>query len=54
MKRYHVQNAMNWPEAVLLTDFTFPWEDRPTPKTEFRAMHDEEMFRFRFDCVPRG
>ena len=51
MKRYHVQNATNWPEAELLTDFTFPWEDRPAPKTEFRAMHDGEVFRFRFDCV---
>lgn len=51
MKRYHVQKATNWPEADLLTDFTFPWEDRPAPKTEFRAMHDGEVFRFRFDCV---
>jgi hypothetical protein len=51
MKRYHVQNATNWSAADLLTDFTFPWEDRPAPKTAFRAMHDYELFRFRFDCV---
>jgi hypothetical protein len=51
MKRYYVKKATNWSEADLLTDFTFPWEDRPAPKTEFRAMHDGEVFRFRFDCV---
>ena len=51
MKRYHVQNAMNWSEADLLTDFTFPWEDRTAPPTDFRAMHDGERFHFRFDCV---
>ncbi|MFM7605806.1 MAG: carbohydrate-binding family 9-like protein [Prosthecobacter sp.] len=51
MKRYLVRNAARWSEADPLTDFIFPWEDRPAPKTEFRAMHDDAVLRFRFDCV---
>ena len=51
MKRYLVQNTARWSDAEQLMDFTFPWEDRPAPKTEFRALHDGEMFRFCFECV---
>lgn len=37
--------------AEPLTDFTFPWEERPAPLTEFRALWDDTHFHFRFDCV---
>lgn len=42
---------MDWPAAELLTDFTFPWEARIAPLSEFRALWDETHFHFRFDCV---
>ena len=51
MKHYHVHKTSNANEAALLTDFTFPWEDRVAPWTEFRAWHDEVRLFFRFDCV---
>lgn len=38
-------------KAALLTDFAFAWEDRPSPRTEFRALWDNEHLHFRFDCV---
>ena len=54
MKRYLVQHApkstLDWSKAVPLTDFTFAWEQRPAPWTEFRALHDGERFWFRFEC----
>mgnify|MGYP001813666977 CR=1 FL=1 len=30
-----------WEQAHLETGFSFPWEDRPVPRTEFRALFDE-------------
>lgn len=52
MKRYSVQKGgADWAQAGLLTDFTFAWEDRPSPRTEFRALWDDERLHFRFDCV---
>ncbi len=54
MKRYHVCRSsgsdLHWPEAEVLADFTFPWEQREAPKTEFRALWDNERLHFRFDC----
>ncbi len=54
MKRYLVQHApkstLDWSKAAPLTDFTFAWEQRPAPWTEFRALHDGESFWFRFEC----
>jgi len=41
---------LSWETAGVLTDFTFPWEDRAAPRTEFRALWNEERFHFRFDC----
>jgi hypothetical protein len=55
MKHYHVHRTTesdpNWFTAELLTDFTFPWESRTAPLTEFRALWDDERLHFRFDCV---
>lgn len=55
MKRYQVrrvsQSGLNWSDAVLLNGFSFPWESRATPFTEFRALWDDERLHFRFDCV---
>ncbi len=45
------RNAPDWERAPVLRDFRFPWENRPAPATEFRALHDGECLYFRFDCV---
>jgi len=54
MKRYQVHQSteptLDWSAADVLADFTFAWENRPAPKTEFRALWDETHFHFRFDC----
>jgi hypothetical protein len=51
MKRYSVKNAgTDWSQAEALTDFTFAWENRAAPKTEFRALWNETHLHFRFDC----
>ncbi|HCN29136.1 MAG TPA: endoxylanase [Verrucomicrobiales bacterium] len=51
MKRYIVQKTTEWAAACALTDFTLAWESRPSPKTEFRALHDPTHLHFRFDCL---
>ncbi|WP_395737120.1 carbohydrate-binding family 9-like protein [Prosthecobacter sp.] len=45
------QSGLNWSDADLLTQFTFAWEQRTAPLTEFRALWDETSLHFRFDCV---
>ncbi len=54
MKRYHVRSSVSsileWSHAEILADFTFPWENREAPKTEFRALWNETHLHFRFDC----
>lgn len=54
MKRYQVrrgsESSLDWSATDVLADFTFPWENRPAPKTEFRALWDETHLHFRFDC----
>lgn len=54
MKRYKVHHCTEscpvWSQADVLTDFTFPWENRAVPKTEFRALWDQTNLHFRFDC----
>jgi hypothetical protein len=37
-----------WEHANLETGFTFPWEDRPVPRTEFRALFDDWALYFAF------
>ncbi|MEZ5384793.1 MAG: sugar-binding protein [Prosthecobacter sp.] len=55
MKRYQVRHTLesgpDWPSADVLAEFTFPWEQRNAPPTEFRALWDETCFHFRFDCM---
>jgi hypothetical protein len=54
MKHYQVRSSasskLEWSHAETLADFTFPWENREAPKTEFRALWDETHLHFRFDC----
>lgn len=54
MKRYSVvrklSEGLDWTQAVVLTDFTFPWESTAAPRTEFRALWDDLHLHFRFDC----
>lgn len=42
---------IDWSQAACLSDFTFPWETTEPPRTEFRALWDEERLHFLFDCV---
>lgn len=55
MKSYQIRRAkpgvLDWSTAALLDDFVFPWQAGPAPRTEFRALHDEQQLHFRFDCV---
>jgi hypothetical protein len=58
MKRYRVRSChktaspdLDWSTAELLTDFCFPWEETVPPRTEFRALWDDEHLHFHFDCV---
>ncbi len=37
-----------WQKANLETGFAFPWEDRPAPRTEFRAVFNDRAFCFAF------
>ncbi len=38
-----------WRQADIETGFEFPWEDRPAPRTAFRALYDRENLFFAFD-----
>lgn len=37
-----------WQKANPETGFTFPWDDRPAPRTEFRALFDDWALYFTF------
>ena len=37
-----------WEQANREVGFSFPWEDRPAPRTEFRAMFDRQALCFAF------
>ena len=37
-----------WAQAETLTDFRFPWQNRPAPPTAFRALWDSEFLYFQF------
>ena len=48
MKRYLVRStahpeSLDWSTANGLVDFTFPWEERPAPHTEFRALWSDSQ-----------
>jgi len=58
MKRYSVHRlpqsthaVEDWSIATCLDEFQFPWEDTRPPRTEFRALWDDDHLHFRFDCV---
>jgi hypothetical protein len=40
-----------WKNASVLKDFSLPWEKRPAPLTEFRAVRDDATFYFSFVVV---
>lgn len=40
----------DWANARPLRAFAFPWEDRPAPFTEFRALWNDTRLHFRFEC----
>ena len=44
-------SVLDWSEATPLAGFTFAWEQRTAPRTEFRALWNESHLHFRFDCV---
>jgi hypothetical protein len=54
MKHYQVHPCTefmpDWSMAEVLTDFRFAWEIKPAPKTEFRALWNQQDLHFRFDC----
>jgi hypothetical protein len=41
-------DASEWEKANVETRFSFPWEDRAAPRTEFRALFDERALYFAF------
>ncbi len=47
---YTLSNSF-WEEAVLNTDFCYPWVGGLNSKTSFRALHDNENLYFRFDVI---
>ena len=55
MKKYQVKRTeaaeLDWSTAELLDDFSFPWQAGPAPRTEFRALHDDEQLYFCFECI---
>lgn len=55
IQRYPVHRIntaiIDWNQARCMSDFQFPWETTSPPKTEFRALWDEERLHFLFDCV---
>jgi hypothetical protein len=54
MKHYYVKKCTSalpcWESAVVLSDFSFPWEDKVAPATRFQALWDDERLYFRFEC----
>lgn len=48
---YDSSNNPDWPTISPLKEFGLPWENRPPPETTFRAVWNEELFQFRFDCI---
>ena len=40
-----------WSHATIESDFTFPWQDRTAPNTDFRALCDDDYFYFAFHAI---
>lgn len=51
MKEYRVNYSadLDLTKGSLLDEFSLPWNERDCPRTEFRAVWNEERMRFRFD-----
>lgn len=51
MKTYsvHYSASLDLEAASVLEDFTFPWLDRPCPRTSFRAVWNQDQLRFQFE-----
>ena len=49
-KVYHVPKSESAEQAEWLTDFSFPWLDRKSPGTKFRAWHGNDIFYFQFQA----
>ena len=54
-KNYQVKfsSSVDWEDADILTDFSFPWLEKEAPRTEFRALWNGADFHFRFDVEDR-
>ncbi|MGL4674483.1 MAG: sugar-binding protein, partial [Wohlfahrtiimonas sp.] len=42
------QKSASWEQAEVLTDFIYPWEKETPPKTDFRALWNDDALYFRF------
>lgn len=53
MKTYPVSysSSLDLGVASCLSDFSFPWQESPSPATEFRAVWNEESFAFSFKAA---
>jgi hypothetical protein len=43
----HLDEAQ-WSHATIESDFTFPWQERTAPDTDFQALCDDDYFYFAF------
>lgn len=41
--------ALDWQQAVILDDFSLPWNEETPQSTSFRALHDGQYLYFRFE-----
>lgn len=46
----HLDEAC-WSRATIESNFIFPWEERPAPSTDFRALCDNDYFYFAFRVI---
>jgi len=46
----HLDEA-HWSFASVESDFVFPWQERAAPRTDFRALCDDDSFYFAFRVV---
>ncbi|SUC34660.1 Domain of uncharacterised function (DUF1083) [Providencia rustigianii] len=42
------QKSASWEQAEVLTNFIYPWEKETPPKTDFRALWNDDALYFRF------
>ena len=58
MKKYRVSKIKNnstpisdanWKEAVILNEFSYPWQHKISNQTRFRALYDNTYLYLRYD-----